>query len=236
MWTIFCCSATANASCGSGGKPSSNFLAHLRLTVHERSSTVYPVSNGIPFLGFVTYPSHRLLKRRNGIAFARRFRQQLRQLAAGTLDYADVAAAVRGWLAHAAHGDTYGLRRALVSQHVIPRSASVEQSPIFARTYDLVKWLIPVTIKFPRHQRFVLATAMQQAALGLQERLIEAVRLLNSADTLRAADVELDKLRFYLRLSHDLGYISLGQQRHAGQMLAEIGRLLGSWQKRTVGG
>ena len=98
-----------------------NFLAHLRLTVHERSSTVYPVSNGIPFLGFVTYPSHRLLKRRNGIAFSRRFRQQLRQLAAGTLDYADVAAAVRGWLAHAAHGDTYGLRRALVSQHVIPR-------------------------------------------------------------------------------------------------------------------
>jgi hypothetical protein len=112
----------------------------------------------------------------------------------------------------------------------------VEQSPIFARTYDLVKWLIPVTIKFPRHHCFVLATAMQQAALGLQERLIEAVRLLNSADTLRAADVELDKLRFYLRLSHDLGYISLGQQRHAGQMLAEIGRLLGSWQKRTVGG
>jgi hypothetical protein len=45
----------------------------------------------------------------------------LRQLAAGTLDYADVAAAVRGWLAHAAHGDTYGLRRALVSQHVMPR-------------------------------------------------------------------------------------------------------------------
>ena len=98
-----------------------DFLAHLRLTVHDRSSTVYPVSNGIPFLGFVTYPSHRLLKRRNGIAFSRRFRQQLRQLAAGTLDYADVAAAVRGWLAHDAHGDTYGLRRALVSQHVMPR-------------------------------------------------------------------------------------------------------------------
>jgi hypothetical protein len=111
----------------------------------------------------------------------------------------------------------------------------LEQSPIFARTYDLVKWLIPVTVKFPRHQRFVLATSMQQAALGLHDRLIEAVRLLNGADTLRAADVELDKLRFYLRLSHDLGYTSLGQQRHAGQMLAEIGRLLGSWQKRPVG-
>jgi len=100
-----------------------NFLPDLRLTLHERSSTVYPVTNGIPFLGFVTYPTHRLLKRRNGIAFARRFRAQLRQLSAGTLDYVDVAASVQGWLAHAAHGNTYGLRRALVTEQLIPRRA-----------------------------------------------------------------------------------------------------------------
>lgn len=108
----------------------------------------------------------------------------------------------------------------------------MKESPIFAKTYDLVKWLIPMTVKFPRHQRFVVAQAMQQSALNLQERLIEAVRLPNAAEHLRAADVELDKLRFYLRLSTDLGYLSLGQQRHAGQMIAEIGRLLGSWQKK----
>lgn len=28
--------------------------------------------------------------------------------------------------------------------------------PIFERTYDLLCWLIPTTIKFPREQRFVL--------------------------------------------------------------------------------
>jgi four helix bundle protein len=109
----------------------------------------------------------------------------------------------------------------------------LKESPIFARTYDLVKWLIPLTVQFPRHQRFVMATAIQQSALSLQERLIEAVRLPDRTGSLRAADVELDKLRFYLRLSHDLGYINLGQQRHAGQMVAEIGRLLGAWQKST---
>jgi len=111
----------------------------------------------------------------------------------------------------------------------------MKQSPIFAKTYDFVKWIIPLTVKFPRHQRFVVAQAMQQAALNLHERLIEAVRLPDRANRLQAADVELDKLRFYLRLSYDLGYISLAQQRHAGQMLAEIGRLLGSWQKKGAG-
>lgn len=108
----------------------------------------------------------------------------------------------------------------------------MQESPIFAKTYDLVKWLIPLTVKFPRHQRFVVAQALQQSALRLQERLIEAVRLPQPADSLRAADVELDKLRFYLRLSADLGYISLGQQRHAGLMVAEIGKMLGSWQRK----
>lgn len=101
-----------------------DYLPHLRLTLHERSSTVYPVANGIPFLGFVTYPTHRLLKRRNGIAFARRFRAQLEQLSAGLLDYADVEASVRGWIAHAAHGNTYGLRQVLIEEQLIPRRST----------------------------------------------------------------------------------------------------------------
>jgi RNA-directed DNA polymerase len=100
------------------------YLPRLRLTLHPDSSTVYPVTNGIPFLGFVTYPTHRLLKRRNGVAFARRFRGQLADLAAGRIDYPDLHASVRGWLAHASHGDTYGLRRALLSSQPIPRRAT----------------------------------------------------------------------------------------------------------------
>jgi hypothetical protein len=54
----------------------------------------------------------------------------------------------------------------------------------------------------------------------------------HTMDILRRADVELDKPRFYLRFSHDLDYISLSQQRYAGQMIADIGRMLGNWQKK----
>ncbi len=89
-------------------------LAGLRLTLHERSSTVYPVTNGMPFLGFHVYPTHRRLKRRNGVAFARRYRKLRRAAARGEVTLAEVDRRVQGWLAHAAHGDTYGLRRALL--------------------------------------------------------------------------------------------------------------------------
>jgi RNA-directed DNA polymerase len=41
------------------------FLAGLRLTCHPESAQVQPVSTGILWLGFVVYPTHRKLKRRN---------------------------------------------------------------------------------------------------------------------------------------------------------------------------
>ena len=107
----------------------------------------------------------------------------------------------------------------------------MNESPIFTRTYDLLRWLIPVTVKFPRQQRFVLAEALQKTALDFQERLIEASLSSQPLAILRQADVCLTKLRFYLRLCCDLELLDLGQFEHVSRMVSEIGRLLGGWLK-----
>lgn len=95
------------------------FLAELRLTLHERESTVYPVKQGIPFLGFRVFPTHRRLKRRNGIAFSRRLRRYQRQVVAGDMSLEELTRKVRGWTAHAAHGDTWRLRRSLLRDPIV---------------------------------------------------------------------------------------------------------------------
>jgi hypothetical protein len=105
------------------------------------------------------------------------------------------------------------------------------QSPIFTRTYDLLRWLIPVTVKFPRQQRFVLAGAVQQAALDFQEFIIQTAHQRHPREGLTQADAELDKLRAHLRLCRDLSLLSPGQYQHVAGMVTEIGRLLGGWQK-----
>jgi hypothetical protein len=110
----------------------------------------------------------------------------------------------------------------------------MKQSPIFSKTYDFVAWLIPLTIKFPRQQRFVLAAALQQEALRFQGLLVEAAHRQRPGPTLIDADVELDKLRTHLRLCRDLALVSAGQYEHAARMLTEVGRLLGGWQKSIV--
>lgn len=107
----------------------------------------------------------------------------------------------------------------------------MKESPIFTRTYDLLRWLIPATVKFPRQQRFVLADAVQRTALTFQEQLIEAGLSNQPSDPLRDADITLVKLRLYLRLCWDLQLLSPGQYEHVSRMVTEIGRLLGGWRK-----
>jgi retron-type reverse transcriptase len=89
-------------------------LARLRLTIHEQRAQVWPTGEGIPFLGFVVRPNQRRLKRRNGVAYARRLRHMARQYAAGALALEQVTASVQGWVNHARYGNTTGLRHALL--------------------------------------------------------------------------------------------------------------------------
>lgn len=109
---------------------------------------------------------------------------------------------------------------------------SMNQSPIFSKTYDLLLWLLPTTTKFPREHRFVMARFVQETAVHFQDDLLEAG--LGKGKTcqraLAKADVHLAKLRFYLRLSRDLGLITQRQYRHVAEMVTEIGKLLGGWR------
>lgn len=108
--------------------------------------------------------------------------------------------------------------------------------PIFSRTYDLLAWLTPMTQHFPRVHRHTITRRLLDAALNFLEILAEANQLRGKArlDRLRAADAELDKVRFYLRLAHQWQWLNMGQYEHVARMVAEIGRLLGGWQKVTA--
>jgi len=108
-----------------------------------------------------------------------------------------------------------------------------EEMIIFTRTYDFISWLLPLTQNFPRSQRFLITQRLLNAALDFQELLVEAnaERAAARVEKLRAADVELRKVRLYLRLSQKWDWIKEGQYHHASTMVVEIGRLLGGWKK-----
>lgn len=90
-----------------------DFLAGLRLTLHAARAQVTPVAHGIPWLGFVVYPRHRRLKRRNVVGFRRRLDRNLDLFRAGEISFGELDASVQGWISHVRYGDTWGLRRHL---------------------------------------------------------------------------------------------------------------------------
>lgn len=97
-----------------------DFLRSLRLTIHPEKSVVFPVKNGLPFLGFQLFATHRRLMRHNVRSFLRRFRQQRRAIRRGDIIFADIKPSLTSWNAHAAHGNTWRLRTRLFWQRPIP--------------------------------------------------------------------------------------------------------------------
>lgn len=109
----------------------------------------------------------------------------------------------------------------------------MNEIPIFAKTYDLLLWLVPTTLKYPREHRFALAIRTQQAAFEFNELIVLARKTREKRDLLIRADAHLEQLRLYLRLAQDLKLITLRQYEHVGREVGAIGALLGDWMKRS---
>ena len=107
------------------------------------------------------------------------------------------------------------------------------QSPIFSKTSDFILWLLQHTEKFPKSERFRLAKRIEDSAFDFYESLIRAVKSQHKRRVLLEADLELDKLRLYVRLAHARQLTSHQQYGHAAAALTEIGKLLGGWIKTT---
>ena len=110
----------------------------------------------------------------------------------------------------------------------------MNESPIFTRTHDLLRWLLTATRKFPREQRFVLAQRVHQQAFALQDALAAAgLDRHGQARHLLEADIALTGLRKTLLLCYELELLRDGQYRHVSEMVAEVGRLLGGWRGKV---
>jgi hypothetical protein len=103
------------------------------------------------------------------------------------------------------------------------------------RCFDLLSWLLPKAERFPKVYRATVTQRLMDAALDFQEALFDAQsqRGTTRQRHLRAADAHLNKLRLYLRLAHQWGWLTHGQYQHVSEMVAELGRLLGGWLNAT---
>lgn len=107
-----------------------------------------------------------------------------------------------------------------------------EIPPVIAKVYDLLLWLMGQVPKFPRSHRFVLGDRVQHLVLDVLELLIEAAYSREKAALLRRANLQLEKLRYLIRVSKDLQFLSLRRYEFAAAQLDEVGRMVGGWLRQ----
>ena len=80
-----------------------------------------PCAHGIPWLGFVVYPTHRRVKARNVVKFSRRFRARWAEYCAGRISFAKFDTSVLGWINHVRYADTWAMRTHVLGQGLVFR-------------------------------------------------------------------------------------------------------------------
>ena len=106
-----------------------------------------------------------------------------------------------------------------------------KESPAFTLSYDLLRWLIPITQAFPRSHRFVLAQSLNEAAFAVHKHLLAAVHTADVVGNLEQADLALAQRRTYLRLSYDGQLIGEGSYAHGSRLVNDVGRVIGTWRR-----
>lgn len=96
-----------------------DFLAGLRLRLHEGKSRVYCCAEGVTFLGWRLLPQQMRLARGNVVRMRRRLKAMAGQYHRGLLSFADVDARVQAWLGHASFGDTWRIRESLFESFIL---------------------------------------------------------------------------------------------------------------------
>ncbi|MBD1865019.1 MULTISPECIES: diversity-generating retroelement protein Avd [Trichocoleus] len=105
----------------------------------------------------------------------------------------------------------------------------MEELPIIPKTYDLIKWYVPILNRLPRDHRFALGDRLISKLYDLLEGLIQARYSQNKLRQLEVLNTELDILRYQTRLLVDFSLINTDRYEYAGKQINAIGTDLGGW-------
>ena len=109
----------------------------------------------------------------------------------------------------------------------------MRELPIIQKTYDLIRWYIPILNRLPKDHRFALGERIVNNLYDLLEELIQARYAKNDKLTrLQSINTQLDILRYQTRLLYDFELISAQRYKYINQQFNKIGSDLGGWIKQ----
>ena len=101
--------------------------------------------------------------------------------------------------------------------------------------YDFMLWLTKHIEKFPRHHRYSLGMGIEKRLQTILSGLLRAKYTKDKSEILNEANIELEILRFQLRLAKDLKVLPTRSHGYGAKAMLSIGSQIGGWlRKGTV--
>lgn len=107
----------------------------------------------------------------------------------------------------------------------------MEELKILQKTFDMINYAYPALAQYPKGEKFALVADIKRCMDVILERIIEANKKYYKKTTLQELDVEVEKLKAYVRLSYNLGFLPPKKYEQWSGLVVEIGRMVGGWIK-----
>jgi hypothetical protein len=107
--------------------------------------------------------------------------------------------------------------------------------PIIQKTYDLIKWYIPILTRLPRNHKYALGERLTTNLYSLLDSLITAQYESEKLTRLQAINTQLEIIRYQTRLLHEFELIHAPRYEHASKLTNDIGTDLGGWIRQQRG-
>lgn len=108
-----------------------------------------------------------------------------------------------------------------------------EELLIVKKITEMMEYAYLALAQFPRSEKQAMVADIKRCIDRLLERAIEANKKYFKKNTLQEMDVELAKLKKYIRLAYRLKFLPYKKYKNWTAMTKEIGRMLGGWIKST---
>lgn len=100
---------------------------------------------------------------------------------------------------------------------------------------DMMEYAYPALAQFPKAEKFSLAQDIRHSMNYLLELTITEDKKYTKKTTLENMDIEVAKLKIYVRLAMKLKFISFHRYEVWEAMLVEIGKMIGGLIKSVSG-
>lgn len=106
-----------------------------------------------------------------------------------------------------------------------------EELILLQKIFDMMEYGYQALAQYPKSEKFALVTDTKRCMHTILERCIEAQKKYYKKTTLQDMDVEIMKLRAYVRLGFQLGFLPMKKYELWSEKVVEIGKMLGGWLK-----